>query len=126
MTKRTSSKAARLMILYHLRQDGIIADLTLQEIGDALGFNRSTIMRDLRELDSVEQEYRHIMATQPWLKREFSTAEVAEDLGVSSDTIRRMIQDDMIVAFKRGEHWRIALAELNRWRDVVRAQKSPG
>lgn len=120
MTKRTSTKAGRLMLLYHLRRDGVIDDLTLQEIGDALGVNRSTILRDLRDLDDVEAEYRHLMASQPWLQREFSTAEVAASLGLSADTVRDLINDGALIAVKRDEQWRVALDELQRWRQFVR------
>jgi len=126
MTKRTLTKSGRLMLLHHLRRDGVIADLTLQEIGDALNVNRSTILRDLRELDVVEREYRSLMATQPWLQREFSTAELSQDLGISPATIRAMINDGLITAVKRDEQWRISLSELQRWRDITRTQTGPG
>lgn len=122
MAKRTTTKAGRLMLLHHLSSDGITDDLTLQELGDALGVNRSTILRDLRELDDVEAEYHRLMATQPWLQREFGTAEVSEALGLSADTVRDLINDGALRAVKRDEQWRITLDELQRWRQFVHPQ----
>ena len=119
MTKRTISKAGRLMLLYRMREAGITDDLTLQDMGEALGVNRSTIMRDLRELDEVEAEYRHLIATQPWVQREFSTSEFAHVINISPDTVRAMIADGLIAAVKRDEQWRISLGEVQRWREIV-------
>jgi len=128
VTKRTLTKAGRMTLLHHLRQDGLLEGLTLQEIGAVLGLNRSTIMRDLRELDAVEAEYRHIMATQPWLRREFSTSDVATELGITPDTVRALIADGLLEADKRDEQWHIPLSELQRWRDfrgAASAQNCP-
>ena len=70
MATNTTTKAGRLLLLHRLREAGVIEGRTLQEIGDALGVNRSTILRDLRVLDQVEAEYQRLMAEQPWARRE--------------------------------------------------------
>lgn len=53
---------ARLAILLELKREGMLQDLTLQQIADALGDgrNRSTIMRNLRDLQLVESEIERV------------------------------------------------------------------
>jgi excisionase family DNA binding protein len=117
MTKRTTSKGARLLLLRDLKTAGLLEGLTLQEIGDVIGHNRSTIMRDLRDLEHVEEEYRRIMAAQPWLKRELSTSEFAEALGWDDETVRVMIREGLVEAeMQESGFYRIARQELDRWR----------
>ncbi len=64
--KRALTKAGRLLVLLRLRQQGSLDGVTLQEIADQFGVNRSTIMRDLREIDQAEAEYQRIKNLQPW------------------------------------------------------------
>ena len=63
MAKRSVTKSGRLLVLLRLREQGLLDEMTLQEIGDVLGLNRSTIMRDLRELDAIEAEYQRRKAS---------------------------------------------------------------
>lgn len=115
MPKRTISKAARLMILHRLRADGLLDDLTLQAIGDAFGLNRSTVMRDLRDLDQVEEEYERLMKGQPWVKRLLSVNEFAEAISATGDTVRAMVRDGLVEARKEGRRWRIPVGEVDRF-----------
>jgi len=48
MTKRTLTKAGRMLLLPRLQEHEVLDDLTLQAIGDFLNVDRSTILRDLR------------------------------------------------------------------------------
>lgn len=112
---RVSTKAGRLLLLMRLRDDHVLDDRTLQEIGDVLGVDRSTVLRDLREVDEVEEAYRHLMATQPWVQREFSTTEFSTATGVDPEAVRAMIADGLIRAEKRDALWYIPRAELKRW-----------
>jgi predicted DNA-binding protein YlxM (UPF0122 family) len=113
MSNKTLRKSGRLVLLHLLRADGVIDDLTLQAIGDILGVDRSTIHRDLRELDAVEHEYRRLLAQQPWIRRELTTAEFAEEIGASADTVRMMINDGLIDA--RKVHWGVGGGKFGRW-----------
>lgn len=119
MTRPSISKAARLILLLRLREQGILEDLTYQEIGDVFGVDRSTILRNVEELDLVEEEYRRLMATQPWVRRELTTAEFATDIGASPQTVRYMIRDGLIQARMRSHRWRIPLRELQRLKAAI-------
>jgi excisionase family DNA binding protein len=117
----TISKAGRLVLLLRLRDAGVLEDQTLQAIGGVLGVNRSTILRDLLVLDQVEEEYRRMMAEQPWLRRELTVTEFACEIGASPETVRAMIRDGLVKAHKRpargqGGRWCIPLAEVDRFR----------
>jgi hypothetical protein len=118
--KRTTSKAGRLLLLYRLREAGVIGEEnTLQEIGDALGVDRSTILRDLELLDQVEAEYTRLMALQPWARRYYSVADFAQEIGARPDTVRAMLRDGLITAHKRGGgrgRWVIPLAEVDKFK----------
>jgi len=68
--RRTRSKAGRLLLLYLLRSNDLISYRGAQtDIADFLGVNRSTICKDLRELDRVIAIYTDLAARQPWLER---------------------------------------------------------
>ena len=117
----TTSKAGRLVLLLRLRDAGVLEDQTLQAIGDVLGVNRSTIPRDLRVLDQVEEEYQRLMAGQPWLKRDLTVTGFAQEIDASPETVRMMVRDGLVEAYKRpergqGERWYIPLAEVDRFR----------
>ena len=43
---RVTNKAARLLVLHHLKVDGLLDELTQSELGVFFGVNRSTILRD--------------------------------------------------------------------------------
>ena len=51
-------KSARLAVLLELDRAGLLAGRTNQEIADAFGqgLHRSTILRDLRQLDDLKRE----------------------------------------------------------------------
>lgn len=119
MSKRTVSKAARLVLLLRLRQQGVLEDLTYAAIGDVFGVNRSTILRDMEELDLVEEEYQRLMATQPWVRRELTTAEFAEEIGASPQTVRYLIRDGLIEARMRSHRWWIPVRELERFKAAI-------
>ena len=116
MTKQTLTKSGRMLLLYLLRDE--IEGLTLQQLADALGgVHRSTILRDLEEIEKVESEYQRLMAVQPWVQREFTTAEFAEEIGASAEAVRIMIRDGLIEARKDDNgHWYIPRTEVERFR----------
>ena len=114
--RTTISKAGRLMLLLRLRDAGVLEDQTLQAIGDELGVNRSTILRDLRVLDQVEAEYRRLMAEQPWVRCELTVSEFSREVGASPETVRGMVRDGLVEARKRRERWYIPMAEVERFR----------
>ena len=118
--RTTTSKAGRLILLLRLRDAGVLEDQALQAIGDVLGVNRSTILRDLRVLDQVEVEYRRLMAEQPWARRELTVVEFAAEIGASPETVRGIIRDGLIEAHKRpgrgrGGRWYIPMDEVDRF-----------
>ena len=56
------NKAARLAALLVAQDRGLLENYTLQDIADAIGggIHRSTVMRDLRELEAVRDIYHQI------------------------------------------------------------------
>jgi len=116
--KTIRSKAGRLALLLRLRQDRLIEGQSLRDIARVLNVNASTVMRDLRVLDQVEEEYQTILATQPWVRREYTVKEFAEAIGADPETVRLMIRDGLIHAEKRtpGSRWFIPATELERWK----------
>lgn len=69
--RRTRSKAARLLLLYLLRNDGVLNYRGARsDVARWLGVNRSTITRDLRELDKMLAIYGDLAARQPWIRRQ--------------------------------------------------------
>ena len=110
------SKAGRLVLLMRLRGAGVLEGQTLQAIGDVLGVERSTIMRDLRVLDQVEEEYQQLMALQPWVRRYYTVTEFAQEIGASPETARCMVRDGLVEAHKQRGRWRIPVAEVDRFK----------
>ena len=90
-------------------------DLTLQAIGDELGVDRSTILRDLRELKKVETEYERLLARQPWVRRELTTAQFAKEVDATPDTVRAMVRDGLVEGRKHGNRWMIPVGELEKF-----------
>jgi excisionase family DNA binding protein len=113
--KKTALTKAGRMLLHRLQEHGVLDDLTLQTIGEVLGVNRSTILRDPRELDQVQAEYQRLMARQPWIRRELTTADFAQEIDASADTVRAMIRDGLIEARKDGNRWMIPVREVERF-----------
>ena len=80
-----------------------------------------------RLLDVVEQEYGRLLAQQPWIRRELTTAEFADEIGASTDTVRMMLNDGLIEARKvRGGlgggkygRWMIPIEEVDRFKRQI-------
>lgn len=104
-----------MLLLLRLQEQGVLNDLTLQAIGDVFDVNRSTIHRDLEDLDEVKEEYNRLMARQPWIKREYTTVEFGEEIGCSADTVRAMIRDGLVEAHKHRNRWYIPVREAERF-----------
>jgi excisionase family DNA binding protein len=71
-------------------------------------------------MESVGAEYHHLMAEQPWIRRNLTVEAFAEQIGASSETVRCMIRDGPIRAHKqpeRGQGGRsdIPTTELDWW-----------
>jgi Mn-dependent DtxR family transcriptional regulator len=65
VTKRTVNKAARLVLLHLLREGGALpSEANQSDVARLLNVNRSTITRDLRELDAGV--IRVTLKFQPW------------------------------------------------------------
>ncbi len=67
------NKSARLVILLHLDDHGWLDDASCQTIAnwfDQPGLNRSTILRDIRELPALRDEIKRISSrTVIWRRR---------------------------------------------------------
>lgn len=120
MTTHTT-KAGRMLLLYLLRQDGVMGEATQADIARWLGVNRSTIHKDLDAIDETIEHYRALLAAQPWLRRWYSTSETAEALGLSYDTALAMIAGGVISAERENQRaqWRVSVAEVERWRRIL-------
>lgn len=69
--RRTRSKAARLLLLYLLQRDGVLNYRGARaDVARWLGIHRSTVTRDLRELDKMIAAYADLAARQPWIRRQ--------------------------------------------------------
>ena len=119
MTKRTVSKAGRLLLLYLLRDRGLLGDdVSQSDLARWLGVNRSTVHKDLKAIDGVIELYRELETTQPWIKRFYSTAEAADLLSLSQEAVLALIQDGAIEATNDGPShpYRIPVGEVARWK----------
>jgi excisionase family DNA binding protein len=117
--KRTVSKAGRLLLLYLLRDRGLLGDEVSQsDLARWLQVNRSTIHKDLKTIDEVVALYHDLETIQPWVKRFYSTTEVADLLGLSHEAVLRLIQDGAVKATHDGPSlpYRIHVGEVNRWK----------
>lgn len=118
MAKRTTNKAARLVLLHLLREGGALdADARRADVARLLGVHRSTITKDLAELDQALALYHELAAQQGWLRRFYSTSQAAEALGLPERIVRDMAGAGVIEADKtgRGNPHRIPVEEVNRW-----------
>ncbi len=118
MAKRAVNKAARLVLLHLLREGGVLdADATRADLARLLGVHRSTITKDLAQLDQALALYRELAAQQGWLKRLYSTSDAAEALGLPERIVRDMAGSGVIETTRpgRGGAHRIAVEEVNRW-----------
>ena len=117
--KRTVSKAGRLLLLYLLRDRGLLGDEVSQsDLARWLQVNRSTIHKDLKTIDDVVELYRDLETTQPWVKRFYTTAEAADLLGLSHDAVLVLIQEGAVRATHDGPSlpYRIPVGEVARWK----------
>lgn len=118
--QRTAKKTARMLLLLHLKDAGVLDDLSFAEVGRILDVSRSTILRDMQDLPIVEAEYRRLMATQPWVQRELTVDEFAARIEAAPETVRCLIRDGLLTASKgagpgRGGQWYIPVTELDWW-----------
>lgn len=68
--KRTRSKAGRLLLLHLLRTNGVLNYRGAQaDVAKWMHVNRSTICRDMREIDRIMAIYQDLAARQPWMER---------------------------------------------------------
>lgn len=118
MAKRTTNKAARLVLLHLLKEGGALdTDATRADVARLLGVHRSTITKDLAELDTALALYHELAAQQGWLRRYYTTSQAAEVLGIPERVVRDMAGAGVLESTKsdgRGAH-RIAAEEVNRW-----------
>lgn len=118
MGKRSVNKAARLVLLHLLKEGGALdTDATRADVARLLGVHRSTITKDLAELDKALALYHELAAQQGWLRRYFTTSQAAEALGIPERVVRDMAGAGVLESTKedgRGAH-RIAAEEVNRW-----------
>lgn len=123
MTKRTVAKAARLVLLHLLREGGALPnDANQSDIAALLGVNRSTIHRDLRELDKALDLYQELVSQQLWLRRLYTTDQAAEALGLPERIVRDMAGAGVIRATKgsqKGSPHQIAADEVQRWQEFL-------
>ena len=106
------------MLLHLLREGGALdADAKRADVARLLGVARSTITRDLAELDRALALYHELAAQQGWLKRSYSTSEAAEAPGLPERIVRDMAGAGVIEATRtgRGSAHRIPVEEVNRW-----------
>lgn len=118
MGKRTVNKAARLVLLHLLREGGALdQDATRADVARLLGVHRSTITKDMAELDKALALYHELAAQQGWLRRAYTTSQAAEALGLPERIVRDMAGAGVIDADKtgRGSLHRIPVEEVNRW-----------
>lgn len=118
MGKRTVNKAARLVLLHLLREGGALdQDATRADVARLLGVHRSTITKDMAELDRALALYHDLAAQQGWLRRFYTTSQAAEALGLPERIVRDMAGAGVIEAGKRGAGapHRIPADEVNRW-----------
>lgn len=120
MTTHTT-KAGRMLLLYLLKQDGVLGEATQADIARWLGVNRSTIHKDLDAIETTLATYRALLAAQPWLRRWYSTSETAEALRLDYDTTLAMIAGGVIHGERETERslWRVPVDEIERWRRIL-------
>lgn len=66
------NKSARLVVLLDLDEHGFLDGISLQKIADLFdqpGLNRSTILRDIKELPAVRREINSIYSRLGWKKK---------------------------------------------------------
>jgi hypothetical protein len=124
MTTHTT-KAGRMLLLYLLREDGVLNDVTQAEIARWLNRNRSTIHKDLDAIDATLTTYRQLLAEQPWVQRWWSTSEIAGVLGLDYDTTLAMIAGGVIRGERENQkaQWRVPVAEVQRWRRIFKRRE---
>ena len=94
MEKTTRPKARRLVLLYRLRMAGVLENLTLRQIGGILEVSRATLLRDLRDLDTAEAEFRELMEAQPW--KQWAPPGSARGRDEEVEAIKRLTRDGLV------------------------------
>lgn len=92
-------------------------DATRADVARLLGVHRSTITKDMAELDRALALYHDLAAQQGWLRRFYTTSQAAEALGLPERIVRDMAGAGVIETTRpgRGGAHRIAVEEVNRW-----------
>lgn len=83
----------------------------------------------MQDIESVEAEYHRLMVEQPWIRRNLTVEEFAEQIGASSETVRCMIRDVLIRADRQpgrgqGGRWYIP-ATRHRVGLVAQTEETP-
>ena len=65
------------------------------------------------------------METNEHTVKDISVEDVAAELGMHPETIRRLLLSGAMPGYKAGRHWRVTRAALNGWKAVGGA-KRPG
>lgn len=117
------TKAARMLVLYRLREAGLLAQTSDANLAKAFGTRRETIWKDRQALALADQLYEEIISKKPWLRPAgLTVTEAAARLGCDAETLRYMLRDGLIHADKdTSGRWRIAEAEIARLRQDKRS-----
>jgi len=109
------TKAARLMVLYRLRLEGKLSDLSDVDLAAAFETRRETIWKDKQALKRADKLYLEVMARQPWAdKPGVTVADAARALACDPETLTGMIRGGLVNARKTRGRWRIPTAEVER------------
>lgn len=112
------TKAARLLVLYRLREAGLLRSIPDATLAKVLHTRRETIWKDRQVLTRADRLATRLLATSPWAEPPgYPVSEAARRIGCDPETLRYMLRDGMIEATKdKSGRWRIAEAEIERLR----------
>lgn len=115
------TKAARLMVLYRLRQEGQLDGHSDADLARAFRTRRETIWKDKQALKRADQLYNQVMARQPWAdKASMTVRAAAAALGCDAVTVYGLIHGGLVKAHKGPTgRWRIPAAEIERLQQVA-------
>ena len=116
------TKAARMLVLYRLREAGLLRGIADADLAKVLHTRRETIWKDRQALARADRLATRMLATSPWAQPPgYTVSEAAERIGCGAETLRYMLRDGMIEADKdKAGRWRIAEAEIDRLRKKER------
>lgn len=112
------TKAARMLVLYRLREAGLLSDISDATLGKVLRTRRETIWKDRQALKLADRLATRMLAASPWAQPPgYTVTEAAERIGCAPETLRCMLRDGLLQATKdKSNRWRIAEAEIERLR----------